>query len=191
MAPDPLSWPVSPALVDDVREVIGTGPVATADQRFEKVAWRALLDQVGGPLLTRGCAPAHLTASAAVLSPDGSHTCLVLHHRIRKWVQPGGHFEAGDETGRAAAEREVREETGLSGGTLAWPALLSRHPAPCRPGVVDWHLDLQFVLLAEMVPPVPSDESPQVAWWPVTALPADTAGGVPELVQAAVELYSR
>ena len=36
--------------------------------RFEQVTWLALLDSVGAGLLTRQQAPAHLTASAAVLS---------------------------------------------------------------------------------------------------------------------------
>jgi 8-oxo-dGTP pyrophosphatase MutT (NUDIX family) len=144
------------------------------------------LDRHAGALLTRQLAPAHLTASAAVLSPDAEHTCLVLHRKLQLWVQPGGHFEVGDESATGAAAREVQEETGLAGQVLPIPALLSRHPAPCAPGVVDWHLDIQHVLVTESSPPRPSDETPQVAWWPVRALPEALAGGVAELVERAV-----
>jgi 8-oxo-dGTP pyrophosphatase MutT (NUDIX family) len=175
-------------LVASVRQALDASPALDAGARFEQVAWTALLEQHGPALLTRRLAPAHLTASAAVLSPDAAFTCLVLHHKLQLWVQPGGHFEPGDATAAAAAAREVQEETGLVGEVLPVPALLSRHPAPCAPGVVDWHLDLQFVLVTEQSRPQPSDETPQVAWWPVLELPDDLAGGVGELVSRAVSV---
>ena len=120
-----------------------------------------------------------------MLTPDGEHTCLVLHRKLRLWLQPGGHFEPGDTSAGAAAAREVLEETGLSGQVLPVPALLSRHPAPCAPGVVDWHLDIQFVLVTERTTPRASDETPEVAWWPTDRLPTERAGGVAELVRRA------
>ena len=173
-------------LVADVRRALTVTPAPDPGARFEQLAWLALLEQHGSALLTRQLAPAHLTASAAVLSPDAEFTCLVLHHKLQLWVQPGGHFESGDESAAGAAAREVLEETGLTGEVLPVPALLSRHPAPCAPGVVDWHLDLQHVLIAPQTQPQPSDETPEVAWWPVRALPEQVAGGVQELTDRAV-----
>jgi 8-oxo-dGTP pyrophosphatase MutT (NUDIX family) len=175
-------------LLDDVRRALSVASAHDPQARFERVAWLALLETLGAELLSREQAPAHLTASAAVLSPDGTRTCLVLHRKLQLWVQPGGHFEPGDRSAAAAAAREVLEETGLEGVVLPAPALLSRHPAPCAPGVVDWHLDIQHVLVAEPVAPRPSDETPEVAWWPVRALPADLAGGIEELVDRAVSV---
>ena len=163
-------------------------PALDPEARFEQMAWLALLDRHGSDLLTRQLAPAHLTASAAVLSPDGEFTCLVLHHKLQLWVQPGGHFEPADDSATGAAAREVLEETGLVGEVLPVLALLSRHPAPCAPGVVDWHLDLQHVLVSPQTRPQPSDETPEVAWWPVRELPDGMAGGVAELVDRAVEV---
>jgi 8-oxo-dGTP pyrophosphatase MutT (NUDIX family) len=173
-------------LLGSVRWALSATTAPDAEARFEQAAWLALLNQHGERLLSRALAPAHLTASAAVLSPDAGHTCLVLHRKLQLWVQPGGHFEPGDPSVAAAAAREVQEETGLAGEVLPVPALLSRHPAPCAPGVVDWHLDVQFVLVAERTPPRPSDETPEVAWWPVDALPTDRAGGIDTLVDRAV-----
>jgi 8-oxo-dGTP pyrophosphatase MutT (NUDIX family) len=174
-------------LIDSVRRALTTAPTRDAEARFEQAAWLGLLDRHGEALLTRQLAPAHLTASAAVLSPDAGHTCLVLHRKLQLWVQPGGHFEIGDPSVIATAAREVEEETGLVGTVLPVPVLLARHPAPCAPGVVDWHLDVQFALVAEQTQPQPSDETPEVAWWPVDALPTDRVGGIDELVARAVE----
>ena len=175
-------------LVQDVRRAVEGACAESAEERFEAFAWRALLDVHGPRLLTRKCAPAHVTASALVLSPDARQTCLVLHGRLRRWVQPGGHLEAGDVTVAGAAAREVLEETGLTVREVGLPPLLSRHGAPCAPGVVDWHLDVQYVLVSDVVPPTVSAESAEVAWWPVTTLPEPTAWGIPELVARGVTL---
>jgi 8-oxo-dGTP pyrophosphatase MutT (NUDIX family) len=175
-------------LIDDVRRALEEACAESPEERFEALAWRALLDVTGPRLLTRDCAPAHVTASGLVLSPDARQTCLVLHGKLRRWVQPGGHLEAGDATVAGAAAREVLEETGLAAVDVGVPALLSRHGAPCAPGIVDWHLDVQYVLVSEVVPPAVSAESHEVAWWPVDELPEPTAWGVESLVSRAVAL---
>jgi len=164
------AWQPAQSLLDDTRRTLAMAPQDTPQDRFEAAAWAALLAQRGPELLTRACAPSHLTASAVVLDPAAGSTCLVLHGRIGLWVQPGGHLEPGDSTVAAGAAREAREETGIEGRILAAPVLLSRHQAPCRPGVVDWHLDVQYALIADPVAPRLSPESRDVAWWPVTAL---------------------
>src|SRR3954462_15844033 len=169
-------WVPREGLVADLRHAIARAPRDTAEDRFEAWAWRAMLDEHGVGLLTRHAAPSHVTASAVVLSPDGLLTCLVLHRRLGLWVQLGGHLEPEDMTLPLAAAREVEEETGLTGELLPDVVALSRHRAPCRPGVVDWHLDVQHALVVAD-PPEPSPqrcmrpESLQVAWWPVDALP--------------------
>jgi 8-oxo-dGTP pyrophosphatase MutT (NUDIX family) len=173
-------------LVADVRKALLGAPQDGPSARFERVSWLALLDTAGAALLTRRQAPAHLTASGLVLSPDATATCLVFHRKMQLWVQPGGHFEVDDATARDAAAREVREECGLTGLVSPTPVLLSRHPAPCAPGVVDWHLDLQYVVVTEPTPPRPSDETPRVAWWPVDELPSAMADGVGGLVARGV-----
>jgi 8-oxo-dGTP pyrophosphatase MutT (NUDIX family) len=65
-------------------------------------------------------APGHFTASAFVLSPDATSLLLILHTRLGRWLQPGGHIDPEDETVLAAARREVAEEAGIVG--LAPPA---------------------------------------------------------------------
>ena len=171
-------WHPSDGLLADVRHCLAVAPRGTAEDRFEAWAWRALLDEQGAGLLTKAAAPSHITASAVVMTADAASTCLVLHGKLGLWVQPGGHLEPDDVSVAAAAAREVGEETGLGGTVLPVPVLLSRHRSPCRPGVVDWHLDIQFALVTSIGAPVVSEESQDVAWFAVDALPPDIAPGL-------------
>jgi len=178
MAAGIAPWHPSDGLVADVRHCLAVAPRSTAEDRFEAWAWRALLDEQGAGLLTKAAAPSHVTASAVVMTADAASTCLVLHGKLGLWVQPGGHLEPQDVSVASAAAREVAEETGVTGRVLPVPVLLSRHRSPCRPGVVDWHLDIQFALVAPISAPVVSEESQDVAWFAVGALPPDTAPGL-------------
>jgi 8-oxo-dGTP pyrophosphatase MutT (NUDIX family) len=126
--------------------------------------------------LRRTCYPDHLTASTLVLSADGERVLLTLHAKAQRWFQLGGHSEPGDETLAGAAEREAVEESGLAGLRVEpTPVQLSEHAVPfcdTRGGV--HHLDVRFLAVADDgAEPVVSDESLDVRWWPVDALPDD------------------
>jgi 8-oxo-dGTP pyrophosphatase MutT (NUDIX family) len=132
--------------------------------------------------LSRSCFPAHLTAGALVISHDRRQVLLNLHRKAGKWFHFGGHLEPGDVTLAGAALREATEESGLSGMIVrAEPLHLSQHPVEfCDPRGTVQHLDVRF--LAEIgadVEPVVSEESLDVRWWPVDALPTDE----PDMVQ--------
>jgi 8-oxo-dGTP pyrophosphatase MutT (NUDIX family) len=126
--------------------------------------------------LRRTCYPDHLTASTLVLSADGERVLLTLHAKAQRWFQLGGHSEPGDETLAGAAEREAVEESGLAGLRVEpTPVQLSEHAVPfcdTRGGV--HHLAVRFLAVADDgAEPVVSDESLDVRWWPVDALPDD------------------
>jgi 8-oxo-dGTP pyrophosphatase MutT (NUDIX family) len=149
----------------------------------------------------RECVEGHLTGSVLVLSHDRSHVLLTLHSKIKRWLQMGGHCEPGDTSMRAAAAREAHEESGISGLVLSdVPVRLDRHRVGCHGGSWDlsnapqpfgtpglcWHLDVQYVATAAAgAVEIMSDESLDLRWWPVDALPDDTDDALRALVSAA------
>lgn len=133
----------------------------------------------------RTCAPGHLTTSVMVFSHDLTAVALVLHKIVGAWLQPGGHLEATDASLQHAALREVREETGLEVDLDPVPVTLDCHPITCRGYTQPTrHYDIRFV--ARALPGaelILSDESHDVRWWPLDALP-DVFAEVRELVDA-------
>ncbi len=136
---------------------------------------------------SRDCHPDHLTASALIVSADHQRVLLTLHHVIKRWLQTGGHCDAEDESLAAAALREAQEESGIDGLVIdPVPVLLSRHEVPrCGPIRPSHHLDVQFVATApEDAQHVISDESDELEWFAVDALPPGTDQSVRDLIAA-------
>jgi 8-oxo-dGTP pyrophosphatase MutT (NUDIX family) len=124
--------------------------------------------------LLRSCYPDHLTAGTIVLSPGLEGVLLNLHRKAGRWFAFGGHHEPGDASLAATALREAREESGL--GDLDFdpvPVQLDRHAVGfCDPRGTVHHLDVRYAATAQPgAGPAISDESLDVRWWPVDALP--------------------
>jgi 8-oxo-dGTP pyrophosphatase MutT (NUDIX family) len=135
----------------------------------------------------RTCSPDHLTASMVVLSADHYEVLLTLHGKAGRWFQLGGHCEAQDETLVGAATREALEESGLSSIDVdPVPVHLDEHVVPfCAAGPDTHHLDVRFLGIAPVnARHAVSDESLDVRWWPVDALPTGEPS-LRELVAAA------
>ena len=150
-------------------------------QRELLAEYRAFVAASGAAAVDRLMAPEHLTASCFVLTPDRSRVLLCFHRKGQFWVQLGGHLEPGDASLSEAAYREAREEGGIAdlrpAGAL--PADLHRHELSAAFGRCRVHWDVGFVAYASATSvPVVSDESEQVAWFDVDALPAGTPADV-------------
>jgi len=135
----------------------------------------------------RECVPGHVTGSALVLDHTGTRALLTLHPRFGRWLQLGGHCEKADTDIVAAALREATEESGVDGLTIdPEPAALHVHPVTCSLGVPTRHLDIQFIVHAPTNAEIAvSDESLDLRWWPLDALPEDCDFGLTQLATSA------
>ncbi len=96
--------------------------------------------------------PGHFTGSAVVVTPDGARVCLVLHAKLNRWLQPGGHADAADGGDMArTALREAREETGLDVELKSpTPIDVDVHVIPARKDEPEHrHLDVRFLVVAK------------------------------------------
>jgi 8-oxo-dGTP pyrophosphatase MutT (NUDIX family) len=100
--------------------------------------------------LHRSCSEGHLTASAWVVDHSGKRGMLLLHAKVGRWLQPGGHAD-GDSNLAAVALKEVSEETGLA-GLEVWsePVDIDVHLFVNRKGTELDHLhhDVRFLVRA-------------------------------------------
>ncbi len=133
----------------------------------------------------RSSRPEHLTASALVVDATQDRVLLTLHRLVGRWLQLGGHCEPGDTTLASAALREATEESGLTDLKVsAEPLQLSRHLIEAGGCSGAYHLDVQFLVTATAgTDYVVSEESHDLAWFAVDALPADVDHAVATLVE--------
>lgn len=126
-------------------------------------------------LLTRGDAvftrghfdPGHVTASCYVIDPE-ARLLLHRHRRLGRWLQMGGHLEAGELPARAAL-REAEEESGLSSLALVIDDIfdIDVHPIPAAKGEPDHrHFDVRYLARTATPERIALDpaESEDLAW---------------------------
>lgn len=151
-----------------------------------------LLDEHGAALADRVTLPGHLTGSALVLDPAASRVLLMLHAKLGRWLQPGGHAD-GDHELAGVALREATEETGIEGLRVMTPAIdLDVHLIPARGDEPEHlHLDLRFVVVAPRgARPVSNHESRDLRWVPIEEVPSMTDEvGLLRLVERGLAAY--
>lgn len=117
--------------------------------------------------------PAHLTASAWVVSPDRRQVLLAYHNLFHSWAWLGGHAD-GERDLLSTALREVREESGLEDVRPVSPELYSveiltvdGHEKRGRYVSSHLHLNVSFLLEADPDAPVrcKPDENSRVGWF--------------------------
>ena len=193
--PDPAAVAGHAVLHADVQAVLRAWAAPIQSQATLRDAFLALL-AARPDATSRSCEPGHVTASAVLLSADRRQVLLTLHPRVGRWVQLGGHCEPTDATIAGAALREAREESGLTELHIdRGPIHLDVHPITCSLGRPTRHFDIRFRALAlPAAIPAISDESVDLRFWPVDALPTGSVGadeGVRAAVRAALAAPDR
>ena len=129
----------------------------------------------------------HLTGSALVVDHDRRRLLVLLHRKLQKWLQPGGHVEEGDADLAATALREASEETGIAGLTV--------EPTPLDVDVhwvgTHYHYDVRFLVVA---PPgaeaVGNHESDEIRWIEPTAAALDAIDADESLRRLTASFFS-
>lgn len=150
-------------------------------ERAAQADFASFFPDDSGPV-RRESGPDHATASCVVFDTTLTRTLLVFHRKGRFWVQPGGHAEDGDASIVDTALRELREETGIEAAPPAGPLAydLDHHGLSSSFGRCASHLDIGIVVIVDPKAALTvSDESEDVRWWPVDALPSE----VPEQLE--------
>jgi 8-oxo-dGTP pyrophosphatase MutT (NUDIX family) len=98
--------------------------------------------------LHRSCVEGHHTGSAMVVDPETRRFLFMLHAKVGRWLQPGGHAD-GDAALPGVALREATEETGIEGLRVAAPAIdLDVHRFEAAGEVSHLHFDVRYLVMA-------------------------------------------
>ena len=112
----------------------------------------------------------HITGSAWIINPVNEQVLLLHHRKLDKWLQPGGHAD-GEENILQVAEREAREETGLSSIRVLQTGMfdLDIHTIPARGDEPEhYHYDIRYLFTASPEEPLQQNrESKALAWLPL------------------------
>ncbi|HUW78047.1 MAG TPA: NUDIX domain-containing protein [Candidatus Nanopelagicaceae bacterium] len=143
--------------------------------------------------LEKGCRPGHVTASGLIIDPIKQRVLLTLHPKVGRWLQTGGHCEAEDAGVAQAALREAHEESGITGLILLHdlPIRLDAHVIDCRKDGGTIHYDVQYAVLAPAnAVTIMSEESDDLAWFPVTELPSNSDIALRNLVNDSISVMA-
>jgi ADP-ribose pyrophosphatase YjhB (NUDIX family) len=126
-----------------------------------------LLRHTSQPFSRNQFAPGHLTCTALVLHPQEPRVLLMHHHRLRRWLLPGGHVEESDVSAADTAAREALEETMVAieanhGSKLAGIDVHGIPPKKREP--FHLHHDLIWCFRAATDQIAVTDEAPSVLW---------------------------
>ena len=133
--------------------------------------WRFVLSHEN--CFDRNLVHGHVTGSAWVLNPAGTHTLMLLHRKLNRWLQPGGHAD-GDPDILQVVLKETSEESGLDIQhiTLASEDIFDVDIHTVYPSIHDHrhvHYDIRFLLIIDDRLPLPGNkESHQIAWIPLS-----------------------
>ncbi len=138
----------------------------TLEEKIYKTRMLKFLDK-HSDAFERSLQIGHFTASAWLLSEDGSQALLMHHAKLNLWVQLGGHAD-GDTDLLAVAIKEAQEESGIMGIEPVSPEIfdIDIHSIPANTKeAAHEHFDVRFLLrVSSDEKVIPNKESKELRW---------------------------
>lgn len=111
----------------------------------------------------------HMTASAWLLGHTGEEALLLLHAKLNRWVQPGGHADGNSDL-LSVAIQEAQEESGITSIEPIFEQIfdIDIHEIPENPKEkAHVHYDVRFLLrVTSDAPLVQNRESKAMLFYP-------------------------
>jgi 8-oxo-dGTP pyrophosphatase MutT (NUDIX family) len=148
-----------------VVEAFDTGDDGLARKSRELML--SMLRHTSAPFSRDQFTPGHITCTALVLHPSEDSVLFMYHHRLNRWLLPGGHVEESDSSLASAAAREAEEETHvrIDAAFTAGLAGLDVHGIPPKRGEpFHLHHDLIWCFRALSPEIAVTPEAPAVRW---------------------------
>jgi 8-oxo-dGTP pyrophosphatase MutT (NUDIX family) len=152
---------------DALRLVLDFDAAADGLARKSRDLTLDLLRHTDSPFSRNQFTPGHITCTALVMHPYQPRVLLMHHHRLRRWLLPGGHVEKTDPNLAYTAAREAHEETAVSIDPHFAPVLagIDVHGIPPKKSEpFHLHHDLIWQFRAETERIARTDEAPEVIW---------------------------
>lgn len=150
-------------IIDMIRRFDCAGDELAAKSRELTVM---MLEESDYPFSRRQFTPGHITCTAVVLDPKRERVLLMFHHRLLRWLLPGGHCEGDDTSISGVARREAIEETGVEideeEGVLVGIDVHGIPPKKKEPYHLHHDLIFAFAAWSEAIQITP--EAREVAW---------------------------
>jgi ADP-ribose pyrophosphatase YjhB (NUDIX family) len=163
---------MSPRL-HDLRSLLSVFSASDPDEASHLRQMQQLCDGAHDPCARDHFVPGHFTASAFILSPERDALLLIYHGKLARWLQPGGHVDAGDRDLLSSARREVAEEVSLHELELLAPAPfdLDVHDIPpLRADPAHQHFDVRFLFRAPTRAVHAASDAKAARWVPLSEL---------------------
>jgi 8-oxo-dGTP pyrophosphatase MutT (NUDIX family) len=129
--------------------------------------------------------PGHAVGSAMLCDLDRKHVMLVMHAKLKRWLQPGGHAEPGETDPLLVACREAWEEVcfKLDAGAGRF-CDIDVHQVPARKGEPPHlHYDFRYLFAIPLAPTRPASDALDAKWFTVEeALNLDIDEGLRRMI---------
>jgi 8-oxo-dGTP pyrophosphatase MutT (NUDIX family) len=129
--------------------------------------------------------PGHAVGSALIATPDRQQVLLVLHAKLNRWLQPGGHAEPQEIDLARVAAREALEEVGFTlDPETARFCDLDIHGVPARTSApAHLHFDFRFHFETPLTPATAASDALEARWFKIDeALQMDLDPGLRRMI---------